>query len=73
MREPCIGIMGRLLGHRFEARYDERVVPPGNIGSFKGNVYGMEMMLDKMTERTRTYRGDICRRCGLSADKEGQK
>lgn len=59
----CIGITGRLFGHRYEARHSvstrKVVLPakaPGDFVSIKGAV--------PRDFEKRTYHGDVCARCG---------
>lgn len=53
----CVGLLGRIFGHSYRARYDE-VTPPTYIWG------GFLTPADRKAIKDRTYRGDVCRRCG---------
>ena len=65
---PCIGI-GRLLGHRYRARYSTDQRTPEWLTEFvrggKGSVDGSYNM-----ETTSTYHRDVCERCGDVVNRE---
>ena len=52
----CCGIMGRIFGHNYKARYDTSM--PGGWTIEKGSKEALLAM------RTIIYRGDVCKRCG---------
>jgi len=57
----CQGI-GRILGHKYEARYDRK---PPQVNSPAGSlVYASEMVRLIEAGTQRIYRGDVCTRCG---------
>ncbi len=57
---PCQGLVGRILGHKYRARYDSKMPWGTTIKRFSAEV--LEAAKD------RTYRGDICERCGSRLD-----
>lgn len=60
----CRGLFGLIFGHKYRPRFNEEIVPPAELGHFKGTTYGMEMVIDKLTEKKSTYVLDCCERCG---------
>lgn len=65
----CVGIFGRWLGHHFEARYSVVETPgPWSTGNVEFNAHGPQFrtLIAQMLQplETRTYHGDVCRRCG---------
>ena len=54
--DECIGIFGRIFGHKYEGRYDKSM--PGGWEIEKGTTEALKAM------RTIIYRGDVCSRCG---------
>jgi hypothetical protein len=65
--EGCRGIIGALLGHKFEARYSEKDVqsPIGNIKIQRvtGSLNDIQKLLNAH-DITKTYEYDVCVRCG---------
>jgi hypothetical protein len=64
--DGCRGIIGALLGHKFEARYSEKnIQSPGDYTSLKlsGSAGAIERILNAR-DITREYEYDICVRCG---------
>ena len=57
---PCQGLLSRMLGHKYRARYDS-VMPPGTT---------MKNFTKEALEAAKdhTYRGDVCERCGSRLD-----
>lgn len=55
-KSGCDGLVGMIFGHRYEARWDT-VTPPTP-------VWGYLTAFDREAIKDRTYRGDVCRRCG---------
>ena len=65
----CVGI-GRLLGHRYRARYSTKEsrpfwATPGFYGEIK--IHGQKPQLHISS---RTYEGDVCERCGDVVNRE---
>lgn len=54
----CVGMLGRLFGHRFEARYSLGA-PTGDI---QGGLYGAVEIIN--ATKPKTYIHDVCVRCG---------
>lgn len=60
----CKGLVGRLLGHKFDARYSIGAADlPLSLIDLKGPSSQVQEALEKM--RPWTYHGDVCERCGL--------
>lgn len=71
----CIGI-GRLLGHRYGARYSERRVWPEGTETIEApsiktkgmSATDMASLVERLTDagknHERSYEGDVCERCG---------
>ena len=57
----CSGVMGRLFGHNFKARYDETSEIPLEI--FR-RLESAEGGVTSLRRKVKTYRGDVCTRCG---------
>lgn len=57
----CSGLLGLLLGHKFQPRYDYSP-PVGIHPDFKDEVQVLFFVEHLVT---RTYCGDICERCGI--------
>lgn len=59
---PCLGILGRLLGHDYEGQYNSE--PSGWFDVKEGSLsYGaLQALLNHNTRRT--YACSVCRRCG---------
>jgi hypothetical protein len=58
----CSGLMGKLLGHRFEARYDYGA--PTILPEY---LQGPAYRVIELTKSSRpmAYKHDICARCGM--------
>ena len=54
------GLVGHLLGHRFEPRYSVTFCDPDWVNrlTHAKTVYWAK-------DELRTYQGDVCRRCGM--------
>ena len=65
MSEQCSRLGALFGGCRFEARYDLGPADISGFESIKGN--GASSFLEKL--RTKTYRGDVCVRCGKTVNK----
>ena len=57
---PCQGLFGLLFGHKYRARYDSEL--PSRLSMDTFNLKILE------ASKNRTYRGDICVRCGSRLD-----
>ena len=63
MSQPCVGWVGKVFGHRFEARYSL-----GEPGPLKAEGCWPDQYERILTAtKAKTYNGDICVRCGLLA------
>ena len=49
----CLGVVGRLLGHNYQARYDETTTQTSRDNSG-----------EKSCEKKDRYVMDVCKRCG---------
>lgn len=56
----CKGIAGKLLGHAYRARFDTRP----SATKVGGLVFADEIVQVLRASEVRTYRGDVCVRCG---------
>ncbi len=63
----CMGVMGRIFGHKFVGRYDETSVFPKEllVGGVNVESTGSPTALK---DTTTTYCGDVCMRCGLAVN-----
>ena len=64
----CDGWAGRVFGHAFEARYS--LGASGNLSGSTG-YSGREIATIAESTKARTYHGDVCRRCGQTANRPG--
>ncbi|MDQ3557035.1 MAG: hypothetical protein M3409_09715 [Gemmatimonadota bacterium] len=61
----CIGVWGQWFGHRYRARYDERITHPAWLTEFARRTGRIEMQLHTvLPDEERLYVGDVCTRCG---------
>lgn len=58
----CVGIFGRLFGHKFRARYSEGAPTITSID--RASVHAAIQAIN--ATKSITYHGDVCVRCGLS-------
>ena len=66
----CQGI-GRILGHKYEARYDRM---PGAVSIEPyGMVFADDVVKIIAAGEAKTYRGDVCVRCGHVVNQEGKE
>lgn len=65
MSEPCMGWVGKVLGHRFEARYS--VEQPAS----KIDYTGPDPIAAIKASQVRVYECDVCVRCGKTSDPGG--
>ena len=56
----CQGLMGRIFGHKYQARFDYETSIPVGITELTVLAFGP----DNCLESKETYRGDVCVRCG---------
>lgn len=64
---PCLAI-GRLLGHKFRPRFDEKsVIDPGFSAAMTHATRIDNETITSAHNRERVYRLDICERCGLGS------
>lgn len=71
MNNECSGLMGLWFGHKFEARYDEETTDPKDFPSNVNVpvwVNPAEIILANK-DKTTTYVGDICVRCGTTVER----
>jgi len=62
---PCIGIIGKLFGHRFEPRYtDEKGAVDGEAVAKISQGLIISSDMKEMVSRSRTYECDVCAICG---------
>lgn len=57
----CQGLLGLLLGHRYEPRYH---LAANSGARFKGTLCAEEAIRMAEAMKDRMYVGDVCRRCG---------
>lgn len=65
MPNPCVGIMGRIFGHKFRSviiRYD--AVDPARIKHLKAAAISVSSILNKLSSKSYSVR---CSRCGIEA------
>jgi hypothetical protein len=65
----CMGLFGRLFGHKFEPRYT--LTPPGSMNVGNGSPSAICAVIDQLTKRE--YQGDVCARCGMWDDRSSAK
>lgn len=63
---PCTGILGRLFGHKYEARYSKSDSRPFTLQGVPAPFIAEIMEASKSS----TYHHDICCRCGHVVSKE---
>lgn len=69
--DKCIGIMGKIFGHKFKARYDSTsIMNPANRRSEYMTLAMGDKGLELLKDETHTYKGDVCTRCGKIINKE---
>jgi len=61
----CIGLMGKIFGHSFKARYDEsaKLNPENQPESHITLALGAQA-LESSKDCISVYKGDVCTRCG---------
>jgi len=64
----CVGIIGRVLGHRYRPRFDE-----GEPAISKVEGSPMEAMALIEASKPLTYVYDICTRCGRVIRRDGKE
>lgn len=67
--KPCIGFWGKILGHKYRARYTERENMP-HKPNLDGVYYDKEVYVRSHITRTLVYECDVCVRCGDRIQKE---
>ncbi len=63
--DECKGIIGKLMGHDYEAVFDKEV-PAASVAQLSNTgmiaSWDMEKVVSRMAKTT--YQGHVCRRCG---------
>lgn len=63
----CTGIVGRLFGHNFEARYSYGAATT-MVDEFEGNASAVIAVIE--ASKPETYVHDVCTRCGATIEKK---
>lgn len=63
LKVPCMG-MGKILGHRFRARYSTESAWPSG-GNLEVTNVPPSVAVTLLKNQKSTYEGDVCERCGL--------
>ena len=67
----CIGIFGKIFGHKFQPRYNEKIIPPKEseaqlfLSTRSVILDGDNTILNSLKRIEKEYKGDVCVRCGL--------
>lgn len=61
---PCIGIFGKLFGHKM-IRFVTKTTPPSMDGGVTGNSYAVVPIIEAATAEEAIVR---CVRCGMKAE-----
>lgn len=67
--EKCKGVLGLLLGHKFEAKYDYAGPRSLNLSGYA--AIGLEEEVVRALGQ-KTYRMSVCRRCGCVVKEGGE-
>jgi hypothetical protein len=67
----CKGILGKLIGHKFEKfLISKKLTPSCKFESFEMPLYALERILEGLQEYTYEIR---CKRCGMNAQNKEQE
>lgn len=67
----CIGLAGRLFGHKFSARYSYGA--PKFPGELNGEITAMGLARVLEASKPKTYECDVCERCGTIVKKDEEQ
>lgn len=66
--ERCIGLLGRIFGHKFRARFNRAA-----LGDITKNLFAMmpwQRTVEALNAHAeQTYQCDVCERCGAVVDR----
>lgn len=72
MKNECKGIFGKLLGHKYRARYSKKKGASQLEGKIKVEGGGkIEKIIEGFRDVESLYECDICIRCGNKVGKNG--